>query len=211
MHSEVQTLIETGEWVAFAESFVLSEETKEKRRDGEGPAEQILIKVPEGPVTQAINKHLEAMQRAAQADALKLTSKAITGKRSLMVDGTKAAHERVKLMVKELTERGESPMLNKAIAVAKRAASLEREESAARSVMDAATSKAMMGARVRRMPCFFVSLICTGYWALSYCALGAVLPFLGDTCSSSFYQQRKTCCSVQFVFHLLFFARSQHF
>merc|ERR1711976_152605 len=55
------------------------------------------------------------MERAAQAEQLKLTSKAVAGKRTLMVEGTAAVHERVKLMVRELTEHGESPMLNKAL------------------------------------------------------------------------------------------------
>lgn len=115
----VNTLIETGEWVALTEGFVMSEETKEKRRASEGPSEQILIKIPQGPVTQKIEKHLKSMERAAAADQLKLTSKAVAGKRTLMVDGTKAAHERVKLMVKELSEKGVSPMLTKALGLAR--------------------------------------------------------------------------------------------
>mmetsp|Transcript_96710 Transcript_96710/g.257031 ORF Transcript_96710/g.257031 Transcript_96710/m.257031 type:complete len:818 (-) Transcript_96710:98-2551(-) len=117
----VNTLIQTGEWVALTEGFVLSEETKGKRRVGEEVSEQILIKVPEGVMTQRIETHLKAMERAAQADQLKLTSKAVGGKRTLMVEGTKAAHERVKLMVKELSEKGESPMLTKALGVARAA------------------------------------------------------------------------------------------
>merc|ERR1712232_506503 len=36
-----------------------------------------------------------------------------------MVEGTKAVHERVKLMVKELAEKGESPMLNKHLGIAR--------------------------------------------------------------------------------------------
>jgi len=115
----VHTLVETGEWVALTEGFVLSEETKGKRKGDEGPSEQILIKVLEGPVTQKIETHLKAMERAAHADQLKLTSKAVGAKRTLMVEGTKAAHERVKLMVKELSEKGESPMLTKALGVAR--------------------------------------------------------------------------------------------
>lgn len=107
------TLIETGEWVALQDSFVISEADLLLKRASEGPAEQILIKIPDGPVTQKIEKCLKAIERAALADALKLTSKAVAGKRTLMVDGSKAAHERVKLMVKELSERGESPMLTK--------------------------------------------------------------------------------------------------
>eukprot|EP00928_Gymnodinium_smaydae_P035952 TRINITY_DN25210_c0_g1_i1.p1 TRINITY_DN25210_c0_g1~~TRINITY_DN25210_c0_g1_i1.p1 ORF type:complete len:697 (+),score=211.21 TRINITY_DN25210_c0_g1_i1:90-2093(+) len=112
------TLVQTGEWVALKEGFLLSGETKEKKR-GDGPAEQILIKVPEGPVVEKIDKHLKAMERASVADQLKLTSKAVNGKRTLMVEGTKAAHERVKLIVKELCEKGESPMLTKELGVAR--------------------------------------------------------------------------------------------
>jgi len=115
----VTTLVETGEWVALTEGFVLSEETKGKRRANEGPSEQILIKVAEGPATQKIEQHLKAMERAALAEQLKLTSKAVGGKRTLMVDGTKAAHERVKLMVRELSEKGESQMLTKALGYAR--------------------------------------------------------------------------------------------
>merc|ERR1712050_588020 len=80
-----------------------------------GPSEQILIKVVEGQTTQKISMGLKAMEKAAMADQLKLTSKAVAGKRTLMVEGTRAAHERVKLMVKELAEKGESPMLSKAL------------------------------------------------------------------------------------------------
>lgn len=108
----VQTLLETGQWVAFSEQFVLSEETKEKRR-GDGPSEQLLIKLPEGSAIKLVEQHLGSMEKAAEADALKLTSKAVGGKRTLMVDGPPKAHERVKLMVKELMEKGESPMLTK--------------------------------------------------------------------------------------------------
>jgi len=117
----VTTLVETGEWVALTEGFVLSEETKGKRRANDGPSEQILIKVAEGPATQKIEQHLKAMERAALAEQLKLTSKAVGGKRTLMVEGTKAAHERVKLMVRELSEKGESPMLTKALGFARAA------------------------------------------------------------------------------------------
>mmetsp|Transcript_65718 Transcript_65718/g.140581 ORF Transcript_65718/g.140581 Transcript_65718/m.140581 type:complete len:708 (+) Transcript_65718:94-2217(+) len=117
----VKSLVDTGEWVALTEGFVLSEETKEKRRADEGPSEQILIKVAEGPVLEKIEKHLRAMERAALADTMKLTSKAVAGKRTLMVDGTKAAHERVKWMIRELTDTGSSPMLTKALGVAKKA------------------------------------------------------------------------------------------
>lgn len=113
----VATLLQTGQWVAFTESFVLSEETKEKRREQEGPSEQILIKVPEGIATHMIVRHLKAMERAAEADQLRITSKAIQGKRSLMVDGSKRAHERVKLMVKEIMAQGSSPMLSKVLGV----------------------------------------------------------------------------------------------
>lgn len=109
----VQTLLETGEWVAFSEAFVLSEETKEKRRAEEGPSEQLLIKIPEGPAVQVVERMLGSMEKAADADQLKLTTKPIAGKRTLMIEGTKKAHERVKLMVKELIENGESPMLTK--------------------------------------------------------------------------------------------------
>lgn len=112
-------LVETGEWVALTEGFVMSEETKDKRKLFEGPSEQILIKIAEGPATAKIEKHLKSMERAAAADQLKLTSKAVNGKRTLMVDGTKASHERVKLMVKELSEKGESPMLTKALGMAR--------------------------------------------------------------------------------------------
>jgi len=117
----VTTLVETGEWVALTEGFVLSEESKGKRRANEGPSEQILIKVAEGPATQKIEQHLKAMERAALAEQLKLTSKAVGGKRTLMVEGTKAAHERVKLMVRELSEKGQSPMLTKALGFARAA------------------------------------------------------------------------------------------
>jgi len=113
-----RTLVKTGEWVALTEGFVASQETTEKKR-GDGPSEQILIKVVEGPVTLHIEKHLKAMERAAVADGLKITSKPVGGKRTLMCDGTKAAHERVKLMVKELMEKGESPMLTKELGVAR--------------------------------------------------------------------------------------------
>lgn len=111
----LNTLLETGEWVALESGFVLSEETKKKRAEIDGPSEQILIKVPEGKVTLLIEKKLKLIERAAEADQLKLTSKPIAGKRTLMVEGSKKAHERVKLMVKELSEKGESPMLTKAI------------------------------------------------------------------------------------------------
>lgn len=114
-HQLIRTLVATGEWVAFAETFVASEETRENRLATDGPIEQLLLKVAEGPLVQAIERHLKAMERAAQAEQLKITSKPIAGKRTLMIDGTRAAHERVKLMVKELAEYGQSPMLNKAI------------------------------------------------------------------------------------------------
>jgi len=110
-----KNLIATGEWTILEDSFVVSEETLAILRASEGPAEQILIKIPDGPLTKKIELHRKAMERASLAQALKLTSKAVAGKRTLMVDGSKAAHERVKLMVKELSERGESPMLTKAI------------------------------------------------------------------------------------------------
>merc|ERR1711920_63120 len=93
----------------------MSEETRVKQRVNEGPSEQILIKIVEGLATQKIEAHLKAMERAANADQLKLTSKSVAGKRTLMVEGSRAAHERVKLMVKELSEKGESPMLTKAL------------------------------------------------------------------------------------------------
>jgi len=112
----IRTLIETGEWVALTEGFVPSAGEDFKARTAEGPSEQILLKVPELLATQKIEKHIKAMEKAAQAEQLKLTSKAVAGKRTLMVEGTKAVHERVKLMVKELSEKGESPMLNKVIA-----------------------------------------------------------------------------------------------
>lgn len=120
----VKTLTETGEWVALTDGFVLAQDT-EKRRANEGPAEQILIKIPDGPVTQKVEKHLKMIERAALADTLKLTSKAVQGKKTLMVDGSKAAHERVKLMVKEISEKGESPMLNKVINAASAGLTLE--------------------------------------------------------------------------------------
>lgn len=113
----VKTLVETGEWFGLTDGFVMSEETREKRKASEGPAEQILIKIGEGPVIKKIEKHLKDIEYAALADALKLTSKAVNGKRTLMVDGTRAAHERVKLMIKELAEKGESPMLTKSLAI----------------------------------------------------------------------------------------------
>lgn len=119
----VKMLVETGEWVGLTEGFIMSEETREKRKASEGPAEQILIKIADGPVVQKIEKHLKDIEYAAFAEALKLTSKAVNGKRTLMVDGTKAAHERVKLMVKELAERGDSPMLTKSMAAARSGAS----------------------------------------------------------------------------------------
>eukprot|EP00438_Fugacium_kawagutii_P033708 Skav224658 [mRNA] locus=scaffold3474:11556:12872:+ [translate_table: standard] len=108
----VRTLLETGEWVAFSEAFVLSEETKQKRR-GDGPSTQLLIKLPESPGIKVLEKNLTSMELAAEADQLKLTSKAVGGKRTLMVEGPPKAHERVKLMVKELMEKGASPMLTK--------------------------------------------------------------------------------------------------
>ncbi|CAK9030382.1 unnamed protein product [Durusdinium trenchii] len=108
----VQTLLETGEWVAFSEAFVLSEETKQKRR-GDGPSTQLLIKLPECAGIKVLEKHLTSMELAAEADQLKLTSKPVAGKRTLMVEGPPKAHERVKLMVKELMEKGQSPMLTK--------------------------------------------------------------------------------------------------
>eukprot|EP00435_Cladocopium_sp_Y103_P049067 s1013_g14.t1 len=108
----VRTLLETGEWVAFSEAFVLSEETKQKRR-GDGPSTQLLIKLPESIGIKVLEKHLTSMELAAEADQLKLTSKPVAGKRTLMVEGPPKAHERVKLMVKELMEKGESPMLTK--------------------------------------------------------------------------------------------------
>lgn len=108
----VRTLLETGEWVAFSEAFVLSEETKQKRR-GDGPSTQLLIKLPESTGIKVLEKHLTSMELAAEADQLKLTSKPVAGKRTLMVEGPPKAHERVKLMVKELMEKGESPMLTK--------------------------------------------------------------------------------------------------
>jgi len=113
------TLLETGEWVAMTEGFIISEESKLKRRADDGPSEQILVKIAEGQGTQMVEKHLKAMERAAEADQLKLTSRAINGKRTLMVEGTRKAHERVKLMVKELTQKGESPMLTKALGMAR--------------------------------------------------------------------------------------------
>ncbi|CAE8609685.1 unnamed protein product [Polarella glacialis] len=109
----VQTLLVTGEWVGFSGAFVLSEETKEKKRACDGPSEQLLIKLPECPELKVVERHLHSMEKAAEADQLKLTSKPIAGKRTLMVEGHKAAHERVKLMVKELMETGESAMLTK--------------------------------------------------------------------------------------------------
>eukprot|EP00434_Breviolum_minutum_P021499 symbB.v1.2.018972.t1/scaffold1534.1/size113260/2 len=119
----VRTLLETGEWVAFSEAFVLSEETKQKRR-GDGPSTQLLIKLPESAGIKVLEKFLTSMELAAEADQLKLTSKPVAGKRTpatpeycfcrlLMVEGPPKAHERVKLMVKELMEKGESPMLTK--------------------------------------------------------------------------------------------------
>lgn len=114
----IKTLCATGEWVALKEGFVHSSDTKEKKR-GDGPSEQILIKVPEGPAVEKVQKYLHAIERASVADKLKLTSKAVGGKRTLMVQGTKSAHERVKLMVKELVDLGESPMLTKELGVAR--------------------------------------------------------------------------------------------
>eukprot|EP00439_Symbiodinium_sp_Y106_P033771 s2439_g4.t1 len=109
----VQTLLETGEWVAFSEAFVLSEETKQKRRASDGPSTQLLIKLPECIGIKVVEKHLASMELAAEADQLKLSSKPVGGKRTLMVEGPPKAHERVKLMVKELMERGQSAMLTK--------------------------------------------------------------------------------------------------
>jgi len=119
----LRKLLITGQWAAFTESFVPSAEgrevkaPREPRRapEADGPSEQIIIKIAEGQTTQLIEKHLKVMERAAEADKLKLTSKAVAGKRSLMVEGSKRSHERVKLMVKELAEKGESPMLTKAL------------------------------------------------------------------------------------------------
>eukprot|EP00929_Paragymnodinium_shiwhaense_P050106 TRINITY_DN25255_c0_g1_i2.p1 TRINITY_DN25255_c0_g1~~TRINITY_DN25255_c0_g1_i2.p1 ORF type:complete len:596 (-),score=153.60 TRINITY_DN25255_c0_g1_i2:36-1823(-) len=114
----ITTLMATGEWVGLTDTFVAADETEEakkKRRAVEGPAEQILLKVPEGPVSQKIEKNLKAMELAADADQIKMTSKAVQGKRTLMVEGTKAVHERVKQMVRELCEDGDSPMLSKAL------------------------------------------------------------------------------------------------
>merc|ERR1719401_2845346 len=85
----IMTLTVTGEWVALTDTFVPSEETKRQRKGDDGPVEQILIKVPEGRATQIIAKHLKAMERAAHAQQLKLSSKAIGGKRTLMVEGTR--------------------------------------------------------------------------------------------------------------------------
>lgn len=137
----LRTLLETGQWVAFAESFVLSEETKEKRREQDGPSEQILIKVPEGAATQLILKHLKAMERAAEADQLRMTSKPVAGKRSLMVDGSRKAHERVKLMVKELCEKGQSPMLSKALGVGRLTSNQPTTDMFVGQVVMAATPK----------------------------------------------------------------------
>eukprot|EP00747_Dinoflagellata_sp_TGD_P181513 gnl/TRDRNA2_/TRDRNA2_35378_c0_seq1.p1 gnl/TRDRNA2_/TRDRNA2_35378_c0~~gnl/TRDRNA2_/TRDRNA2_35378_c0_seq1.p1 ORF type:complete len:749 (+),score=175.30 gnl/TRDRNA2_/TRDRNA2_35378_c0_seq1:229-2247(+) len=137
----VYKLIETGEWGALSEAFILSEETKENRKKDDGPSTQILIKVPEGKVTQLIERHIKAMENAAECDALKLTSKAVAGKRTLMVDGTNKAHARVKLMVKELGEKGESPMLTKAISsVRMGAAALGVAEPATKPAPAAATA-----------------------------------------------------------------------
>lgn len=111
----VKALVDTGEWIGLNDGFVMSEETREKRKASEGPSEQILIKIADGPLVQRIEKLIKAMEHAALAEALKLTTKAVGGKRTLMVDGTKAAQERVKLMVKELAEKGESAMLTKAL------------------------------------------------------------------------------------------------
>lgn len=113
----LNTLLETGEWAALESGFILSEETKQKRQgqNYDGPSEQILIKVPDGKLTLLIEQKLKMIERAAEADVMKLTSKPIAGKRTLMVEGSKKAHERVKLMVKELSEKGDSPMLTKAI------------------------------------------------------------------------------------------------
>lgn len=113
----VAVLVETGQWVTLNDNFVLSEETKEKRRMEDGPSEQLLIKIPEGTVVQVIQLHLAVMEKAAEAEKLKLTSKAVNGKRTLMVDGHRKAHERIKLMVREISEKGESPMLSKALGI----------------------------------------------------------------------------------------------
>lgn len=110
-------MVETGQWVSLNDNFVPSEETKEKRKVVDGPSEQLLIKIPEGQVVQLIQTHLAVMEKAAEADKLKLTSKAVMGKRTLMVDGHRRAHERIKLMVREISEKGESPMLNKALGI----------------------------------------------------------------------------------------------
>jgi len=110
----VITLMETGAWVALADTFVVSEEAKAKKKaEDDGPIEQILIKVPEGRATQMIGQYLKSIKGAAEAQNLKLSSKPIGGKRTLMVEGTRKTHERVKLMAKELAEKGESPMLTK--------------------------------------------------------------------------------------------------
>eukprot|EP00927_Polykrikos_kofoidii_P039637 TRINITY_DN33985_c0_g1_i1.p1 TRINITY_DN33985_c0_g1~~TRINITY_DN33985_c0_g1_i1.p1 ORF type:complete len:977 (-),score=238.20 TRINITY_DN33985_c0_g1_i1:40-2820(-) len=117
--SDADKLMLTSKPVAgkrtLTEGFVPSQESKEKRRALEGPVEQLLLKVPEGMVVKKIEKHIKAMERASDADKLMLTSKPVAGKRTLMVEGTRAAHERVKLMVKELTDKGASPMLTKAL------------------------------------------------------------------------------------------------
>eukprot|EP00811_Abedinium_folium_P004452 NODE_1409_length_2487_cov_5.353390.p1 GENE.NODE_1409_length_2487_cov_5.353390~~NODE_1409_length_2487_cov_5.353390.p1 ORF type:complete len:817 (+),score=225.02 NODE_1409_length_2487_cov_5.353390:3-2453(+) len=113
--SLVATLLETGEWAALSEAFVLSQETINKRRKDEGVSEQILLKVAEGPTVKLVERHLKAIANAAGADDLKLTAKAVAGRRTLMIDGTRAAHERVKWMVRELGEKGESVMLNKVL------------------------------------------------------------------------------------------------
>lgn len=107
----VTTLMETGEWVALTETFLQAE--AKSKKEAEGPVEQILIKIPEGKSTQIIGQYLKAIERAAKAKTLKLSSKPVGGKRTLMVEGTKQAHERVKLMAKELSATGESAMLTK--------------------------------------------------------------------------------------------------
>jgi len=138
----MNTLLETGEWVALTESFVVPEDLKAKKEVDDGPSEQILIKVAEGKATELIGKHLKAMERAAQADKLKLSTRPIAGKRTLMVDGTRKAHERVKLMAKELAEKGESPMLTKAIAVEKWGPKEEPEEETSTAGSKASTAPA---------------------------------------------------------------------
>lgn len=109
----VQRFLDTGEWSTETKDGFLEEKKKPSEEDG--PRSQILIKVKHGEKLALVEKQLADIEAAAKSDKLKLTSKPIGGFRTLMVNGTKQAHERVKLMVKELDANGESPMLTKFI------------------------------------------------------------------------------------------------